>query len=68
MNLTVDVLDCLHASDMDAAAKLVRASNNGIALIELLELLWTTGAPRSKWLIAPVLERLEQLRPRPADG
>ncbi|WP_406624326.1 hypothetical protein [Acidovorax sp. SDU_ACID1] len=63
MTLTVDVLDRLHAEDVDTAAALVQRSSDGAALIELLEMLWHIGIPRAKALIAPVLERLAQLHP-----
>jgi len=61
--ISADVLHHLHDEDITAAAALVHGSNNGIALIELLELLWTTGNPLAQTLIPAVLERLQQLRP-----
>ena len=64
MSLTVNVLDRLDTGDTNAAADLVRASDDGVDLIELLEMLWSIDNPRAKPLIAPVLERLGQLRPR----
>lgn len=63
MTLTVDVLDRLHAEDVATATHLVQRSADGAALIELLEMLWSVGIPRTKPLIGPVLERLSQLRP-----
>jgi hypothetical protein len=64
MSLTANVLDRLDTADANAAADLVRASDDGVDLIELLEMLWSIDNPRAKPLIAPVLERLGQLRPR----
>lgn len=63
MTLTVDILDRLHADDVETATALVRDSSDGVALIELLEMLWSVGIPSAQTLIAPVLERLAQLRP-----
>jgi len=62
-SLTVDILTHLDAGDVTAAAACVETSNSGEQLIELLDLLWNTDTPRSKALIAPVLQRLEHLRP-----
>jgi|GEM_PF-1926395 len=61
--LTVEILTHLDAGDVAAATARVEASHNGVELIELLDLLWNTNTPHSKALLAPVLQRLEYLRP-----
>lgn len=63
MTLTMDVLDRLHAADLDAATELVQSSADAVALIELLEMLWNSGIPRAPHLLEPLLQRLLQLRP-----
>lgn len=63
MTLTMDVLDRLHAADLNAATDLVQESTNPVALIELLEMLWNCGIPRAQHLLEPLLQRLLQLRP-----
>jgi len=62
-SLTVDILTLLDAGDVTAATACIATSHSGEQLIELLDLLWNTDTPHSKALIAPVLQRLEQLRP-----
>ena len=64
MGLTVDVLQDLELHDLQAAARAALQETNAIALIELLEMLWScdvkgTGANA---VIDAVLLRLQQLR------
>jgi hypothetical protein len=62
MGLMVDVLDRLEAQDFPSAAQAAMAENNAIALIELLEMLWSCEVDGANAVIDAVLQRLQQLR------
>jgi hypothetical protein len=62
MGLMVDVLDRLEAQDVPSAAQAAMAENNAIALIELLEMLWSCEVDGANAVIDAVLQRLQQLR------
>jgi predicted kinase len=62
MGLTVNVLDDLGAHNLQAAAQAAQQENNAIALIELLEMLWSCDVEGANTVIDAVLLRLQQLR------
>ena len=62
MGLTVEVLNDLEARNLQAAAQAALAENNAIALIELLEMLWSCDLEGANTVIDAVLQRLQQLR------
>ncbi|MBT9514284.1 MAG: hypothetical protein IV104_18245 [Acidovorax sp.] len=62
MGLTVDVLDDLDTHNLQAAAQAALQENNAIALIELLEMLWSCEVKGANAVIDAVLQRLQQLR------
>lgn len=62
MGLTVEVLNDLEARNLPAAAQAALAENNAIALIELLEMLWSCNLEGANTVIDAVLQRLQQLR------
>ena len=62
MGLTVEVLDDLEASNLQAASQAALMENNAIALIELLEMLWSCNLEGANTVIDAVLQRLLQLR------
>lgn len=62
MGLTVDVLQDLDLHDLQAAARAALQENNAIALIELLEMLWSCDVEGANAVIDAVLQRLQQLR------
>ena len=62
MGLTVEVLNDLEARNLPAAAQAALAENNAIALIELLEMLWSCDLEGANTVIDAVLQRLQQLR------
>lgn len=64
MGLTVDVLQDLELHDLQAAARaaLQETNANAIALIELLEMLWSCDVEGANAVIDAVLLRLQQLR------
>ena len=59
MGLTVDVLQDL---DLQAAARAALQETHAIALIELLEMLWSCDVEGANAVIDAVLLRLQQLR------
>ena len=62
MGLTVEVLNDLEARNLQAAAQAALVENNAIALIELLEMLWSCDVEGANTVIDAVLQRLQQLR------
>ncbi len=62
MGLTVEVLNDLEASNLQAASQAALMENNAIALIELLEMLWSCNLEGANTVIDAVLQRLQQLR------
>lgn len=62
MGLTVEVLIDLEASNLQAASQAALMENNAIALIELLEMLWSCNLEGANTVIDAVLQRLLQLR------
>ena len=62
MGLTVEVLNDLEASNLQAASQAALMANNAIALIELLEMLWSCNLEGANTVIDAVLQRLLQLR------
>ena len=62
MGLTVEVLNDLEASNLQAASQAALMENNAIALIELLEMLWSCNLEGANTVIDAVLQRLMQLR------
>ena len=64
MGLTVDVLQDLELHDLQAAARAALQETNAIALIELLEMLWSCDVKGkgANAVIDAVLQRLQQLR------
>ena len=62
MRLTVEVLNDLEASNLQAASQAALMENNAIALIELLEMLWSCNLEGANTVIDAVLQRLLQLR------
>ena len=62
MGLTVEVLNDLEASNLQAASQAALMENNAIALIELLEMLWSCNLEGATTVIDAVLQRLLQLR------
>ena len=64
MGLTVDVLQDLELHDLQAAARAALQETNAIALIELLEMLWSCDVKGkcANAVIDAVLLRLQQLR------
>ena len=62
MGLTVEVLNDLEARNLQAAAQAALVENNAIALIELLEMLWSCDLEGANTVIDAVLQRLLQLR------
>ncbi|PIF93400.1 hypothetical protein CLU86_4360 [Acidovorax sp. 62] len=62
MGLTVEVLNDLEARNLQAAAQAALVENNAIALIELLEMLWSCDLEGANTVIDAVLQRLQQLR------
>ena len=62
MGLTVEVLNDLEASNLQAASQAALMENNAIALIELLEMLWSCNLEGANTVIDAVLQRLPQLR------
>ncbi len=62
MGLTVEVLNDLEACNLPAASKAALNENNAIALIELLEMLWSCDLEGANTVIDAVLQRLQQLR------
>lgn len=62
MVLTVEVLNDLEASNLQAASQAALMENNAIALIELLEMLWSCNLEGANTVIDAVLQRLLQLR------
>ena len=62
MGLTVEVLNDLEASNLQAASQAALMENNAIALIELLEMLWSCNLEGANTAIDAVLQRLLQLR------
>ncbi len=62
MGLTVNVLQDLDAHNLQAAAKEAEQENDAIALIELLEMLWSCDVEGANAVIDAALLRLQQLR------
>ena len=62
MGLTVEVLPDLVPHDLQAAARAALQETNAIALIELLEMLWSCDVEGAIAVIDAVLQRLQQLR------
>ncbi len=62
MGLTVEVLNDLEASNLQAASQAALMEHNAIALIELLEMLWSCNLEGANTVIDAVLQRLLQLR------
>ena len=62
MGLTVEVLNDLEACNLQAASQAALMENNAIALIELLEMLWSCNLAGANTVIDAVLQRLLQLR------
>ncbi|MCE1191189.1 MAG: hypothetical protein LWW96_03435 [Acidovorax sp.] len=62
MGLTVDVLEDLGARNLQAAAQAALQESDAIALIELLEMLWSCELEGAGAVIDAVLQRLQQLR------
>ena len=73
MGLTVEVLNDLEASNLQAASQAALMENNAIALIELLEMLWSCNLEGANTVIDAVLQRLpgcscaRALKPSPPD-
>ena len=64
MGLTLTVLEDLGARNPQAAAQAALQESDAIALIELLEMLWSCAPPGADTVIDAVLRRLQQLRAR----
>ena len=62
MGLTVNVLEELGARNLQAAAQAALQENDAIALIELLEMLWSCDMEGADTVIDAVLQRLQQLK------
>ena len=62
MGLTVNVLEELGARNLQAAAQAALKENDAIALIELLEMLWSCDMEGADTVIDAVLQRLQQLK------
>lgn len=62
MSLTVDVLNDLEANNLQAASQAALQECSPIALIELLEMLWSCDLQGANTVIDAVLQRLQQLR------
>jgi hypothetical protein len=62
MSLTVEILEMLDARNVGAAMHTVQSCCEPVALIELLEMLWSSGIDGAGDVIGAVLERLQQLR------
>ena len=62
MGLTVNVLQDLDTHNLQAAARAALQEDNAIALIELLEMLWSCEVEGANTVIDAVLQRLQQLR------
>ena len=62
MGLTVDFLQDLDTHNLQAAARAALQENNAIALIELLEMMWSCEVEGANAVIDAVLQRLQQLR------
>ena len=62
MGLTVEVLNDLEANNLQAASQAALMENSAIALIELLEMLWSCDLEGANTVIDAVLQRLLQLR------
>ena len=62
MGLTVNVLQDLDTNNLQAAARAALQEDNAIALIELLEMLWSCEVEGANTVIDAVLQRLQQLR------
>jgi hypothetical protein len=62
MGLTVEVLNDLEARNLQAAHQAALQENDAIALIELLEMLWSCDMEGANPVIDAVLQRLQQLR------
>lgn len=62
MSLTVDILEMLDARKAADATRAVHACAQPIALIELLEMLWSSGIDGADEVIGAVLDRLQALR------
>lgn len=62
MGLTVEILNDLEARNLPAAHQAALEENNAIALIELLEMLWSCNLEGANTVIDAVLQRLQQLR------
>jgi hypothetical protein len=62
MGLTVNVLEDLGARNLQAAAQAALQENDAIALIELLEMLWSCGMDGADTVLDAALQRLQQLR------
>ncbi len=62
MGLTVEVLNDLEASNLQAASQAALMEHNAIALIELLEMQWSCNLEGANTVIDAVLQRLLQLR------
>jgi len=62
MSLTVEVLEYLDTHDVGAATRAVQGWSDAVSLIELLEMLWSSGIQGAGDVIGAVLERLQQLR------
>ena len=62
MGLSVDVLLDLDTHNLQAAARAALQENNAIALIELLEMMWSCEVDGANAVIDAVLQRLQQLR------
>ena len=62
MGLTVDFLQDLDTHNLQAAARAALQENNAIALIELLEMMWSCEVDGANAVIDAVLQRLQQLR------
>ncbi|OYD50206.1 hypothetical protein CBY09_09045 [Acidovorax kalamii] len=60
--MTVDVLQDLDLHDLQAAARAALQESNAIALIELLEMMWSCEVDGANAVIDAVLQRLQQLR------
>lgn len=62
MGLTVNVLEDLGTHNLQAAAQAALQESDAIALIELLEMLWSCDLEGANAVIDAVLQRLQQLR------
>jgi len=62
MSLTVEILEMLDARNVGGATQAVRSCSEPVPLIELLEMLWSSGIDGAGDVIGAVLERLQQLR------